>query len=210
MKEGVNKWFITFKALCGPPLLVAVPSCTASRDYTDAYVQLMQKEVTAHCKLYTFSLSNSLNLNLLSTPRKCGHHSQGCPLGGRLVAGLPGVVGLPAPLQCSLLVPAPLAANARGGAKQAGERKRDIGGPRQQSQPQTHWHCQRFFKIALKFGTVQFLYLSCLKAPYYTQHFFVLLYYLPLQYQWVPLFRKWMLKLAVLEISLLWCHSGLW
>lgn len=70
--------------------------------------------------------------------RKCDYHSQGCPLGGRLVAGLPGVVSPPAPLLRSLLVPAPLTANARGGAKQAGERKRDIGGPRQQSQSQTH------------------------------------------------------------------------
>lgn len=43
-------------------------SCTASRDYPNVYVQLMQKEVIAHCRLYTISLSHSLNLHLLSTP----------------------------------------------------------------------------------------------------------------------------------------------
>lgn len=179
-KGEANQWFIIFKALCRP---LAVPAYTASHHYSSiCLVYLKEWQTVANslilslflslfCSFFLspfllLYLSFSLTVSSLQSffiLRKRSHHPKGCPLGGRLVVGLPGVISLLAPFQHSLLVPAPLVAKARGGAEQAGERKRDDRGPRQKSQPQTHWHCQRFFFNCL----VNYLHLP-FTAPYYS------------------------------------------
>lgn len=55
----------------------------------------------------------------LTSSRDCDHHSQGCPLGGGLVAGFPGLLGHHAPVRHPLLVSAPLAAKAGRGEQAA-------------------------------------------------------------------------------------------
>lgn len=114
--------------------------------------------------------------------RKDPHLSQRCPLGGRLVVGLPGVLHLPVHLQHSLLVPAPLSARAGGWWGQVNvcsrEPRWNRGGPKQHPEPHANRNRKRydtcmtqccFFLIpsAIHFQNISFFRISSLtEAPF--------------------------------------------